>query len=77
MAIGLRFEDRLEGASNFSPWKETIALPLEENELWDIVEKTQTIPTDAMLLAAYNKKNVKAKIIVLDAVKDPIIPHVC
>jgi hypothetical protein len=61
MATGLRFEDRLEGASNFNPWKERIALLLEESELWDIVEKTQTIPTDAVLLVAYNEKNVKAK----------------
>jgi hypothetical protein len=27
-------------------------------------------------LAAYNKKNVKAKMILLDVVKDHIIPHV-
>jgi hypothetical protein len=47
MATGLRFEDRLEGAGNFSPWKERIALLLEEHDLWDIVEKTVTIPTDA------------------------------
>jgi hypothetical protein len=76
MATGLRFEDQLEGASNFSPWKERIALLLEENEIWDIVEKTQTLPTDATLLAAYNKKNVKARRIILDVVKDHIILHV-
>jgi hypothetical protein len=76
MATGLRFKDWLEGASNFNPWKERIALLLEESELWDIVEKTQTIPTDVVLLAAYNKKTVKAKIIILDTVKDHIIPNV-
>jgi hypothetical protein len=26
MATGLRFEDRLDGATNFSPWKERIVL---------------------------------------------------
>jgi hypothetical protein len=31
--VGLRFEDRLEGASNFSPWREHIALVLEEKGL--------------------------------------------
>jgi hypothetical protein len=76
MATGLRFEDRLDGATNFSPWKERIALLLEENEIWDIVEKTQVVPTDTTLLAAYNKKNVKAKRMLLDVVKDHIIPHV-
>jgi hypothetical protein len=34
----LRFEDRLEGASNFSPWRERMGLLLEENGLWEFVE---------------------------------------
>jgi hypothetical protein len=46
MDIGLRLEDNLDGATNFSPWKEWIMLLLEENEIWDIVEKTQVVPTD-------------------------------
>jgi hypothetical protein len=76
MATGLRFEDRLDEAMNFSPWKERIALMLEENEIWDIVEKTQVVPTDTVLLVTFTKKNVKAKRMLLDAVKDHIIPHV-
>ena len=76
MATSLRFEDRLDGAGNFNPWKERIVLILEEFELWDIDETTVTIPADAILLAAYNKRNVKAKRIILDAIKDHIIPHV-
>lgn len=76
MVIGLRYEDRLEGGLNFSPCKERITLLLEENEIWDIAKNTKTIPTDATPLAAFNKKNVKAKRILLDAVKDHVIPHV-
>jgi len=39
MAIaGLRFEDRLDGASNLCPWRERIGLVLEENGLLEIVE---------------------------------------
>lgn len=76
MAAGLRFEDRLEGVGNFSPWKERIVLLLEEHELWDIVEKTIIVPTNSTLLAAFNKRNVKAKRIILDAIKDHVIPHV-
>jgi hypothetical protein len=57
MATGLRFEDRLDGALNFSPWKEKIVLLLEEANLWDIANSTQknlvTVPTDATLLAAF------------------------
>ena len=33
MATRLRFEDKLDGATNISPWKERIALLLEENEI--------------------------------------------
>jgi hypothetical protein len=76
MATELRFEDRLDGATNFNPWKKRIALLLEENEIWDVVEKTLVVPTDIALLAAYNKKNVKAKRMLLDVMKDHIIPHV-
>jgi len=36
----LRFEDMLDGATNFIPWKERIALMLEEIFFGDIVEKT-------------------------------------
>lgn len=48
--------------------------------MWDIVHSTQQnsviIPTNATLLAAYNKKNIKAKRIILNAIKDHVIPHV-
>jgi hypothetical protein len=80
MATGLRVEDRLDGAENFGAWKERMILLLQENELWDIVENTTThpvvVPIDATLLAAYNKKSIKAKRFILDAIKDHLIPHV-
>ena len=54
-----------------------------ENELWEeVVRNTTTNPvtippsTDAMLLAAFNKKDIKAMRIILDAVKDHVIPHI-
>ena len=80
MATGLRVEDRLDGAANFSSWKARIVLLFQENELWDIVEGTPAvpmvaIPTDAAALATF-KKDIKAKRILFDAVKDHIIPHV-
>jgi hypothetical protein len=80
MATGLRVEDRLDGAANFGAWKERMILLLQENELSDIVENTTThpvvVPTDATLLVAYNKKSIKAKRFILDAIKDHLIPHV-
>ena len=80
MAIGLRVEDRLDGAQNFSPWKARIVLILQENELWDIVDSTTTnpvtVPTDAAAKIVFDKKDIKAKRILLDAIKDHVIPHI-
>ena len=59
MVFGLRVEDRLDGAANFSPWKARITLILEENELWDIVHSTTTnpiVPADATDKATFMKK---------------------
>ena len=59
MAIGLRVDDRLNGAVNFGAWKEKMTLLLQESELWDIVENSTTnpvnVPTNATLLATYTK----------------------
>ena len=32
--------------------------------------------TDALALSAFNKKDIKARRIILDAVKDHVIPHI-
>jgi hypothetical protein len=42
----LRFEDRLDGASNFLSWKVRVTLLLEENDLWDIVKDVVVTPID-------------------------------
>ena len=76
MVIGLRVEDRLDGQSNFGAWKEKIISVLEEVEVWDIVEKTVVPPTDATQLASFKKNSIKAKRLILDGVKDHVIPHV-
>ena len=83
MAATWRLEDRLDGVENFVPWKSRIVLILEENELWDeMVHSTQANPTtvpastNAQALPAFNKKDIKARRIILDAVKDHVIPHI-
>ena len=77
-------EDRLDGAGNFVPWKARILLVLEENEIWDeVVNHTTTHPivirnatTDPVALATFNKKDIKARRIILDAVKYHAILHI-
>ena len=83
MENGLNLGDRIDGARNFVPWKPILVLILEENKLWDeVVNNTTTNPivvpasTDAQTLSAFNKKNIKARRIILDAVKDHVIPHI-
>ena len=53
MSTNLRFEDRLDGESNFSSWKERIVLLLEEVELWDIVEATIKVPDNTVDVVGY------------------------
>ena len=76
-------EDRFDGAENFIPWKAKIMLILEENELCDaLVHNTTAIPIvvpptiDASALTAFNKKDIKARRLILDAVKDHVIPNI-
>jgi hypothetical protein len=80
MATSLRWEDRLEGEGNFYPWKARIILLFQENEHWHIVESTSmkpvVVPTDETTLATFNKKDVKVKMIILDAIKYHVVPHV-
>jgi hypothetical protein len=40
----MRLEDRLDGASNWSPWKAMIVFVLEDLELWDIVQEIVLFP---------------------------------
>ena len=76
-------EDRLDGVGNFVPWKAHILLVLEGNELWEeVVRNTIVNPlvilasTDAVAFATFNKKDIKARRIILDVVKDHVIPHI-
>jgi hypothetical protein len=71
----LRVEDRLDGASNFLSWKARVTLALKEYDLWELVDKAVTPPTDLTTLDAHNKKEIKAERVLLDSVKDHLIPH--
>jgi hypothetical protein len=68
-SAGLRVEDRLDGASNICPWRKRISLVLE------LGEGKATTPVDPVQLVAHAKKDVKARRILVDGVKDHIIPH--
>jgi hypothetical protein len=71
----LRIEDRLDGSSNFLSWKAGVTLELKEYDLWELVDKEVTPPTNLTTLYAHNKKEIKSERLVLDSMKDHIIPH--
>jgi hypothetical protein len=73
----MRADDRLDGASNWSPWKTRITFALEDLELWDIVQApiVFSLVTAPMLLAEFRKGNNKAKMTICDGVRDHVIPH--
>ena len=75
MVTSLKYEDRLEGLSNYSLWKERIKLVLLVNDLWEFVDTKIMSPINAAELARHKKSDAKAKLIILDGVKDHLIPH--
>ena len=76
MAFCIRFEDWLEGVSNYLQWKVRISAVLRENKLWPHVSTVVTVPSsDPVALDLYEVKEVRAQRIILDGVKDHLIPH--
>lgn len=66
----------LEGASNYVLWKCRLYNLLKEVEQWYLVDKKDTPPIDPMDLAKHTKKSSKEKRIVLDWMKDHLIPQI-
>jgi hypothetical protein len=71
----LRVEDRLDGASKFLSWKSRVTFYLNEYDFWAIVEKVAPPPIDPQDFLAHEKKEIKAQGVILDAMKDRLIPH--
>ena len=73
---GLGDQDRLEGLSNFSVWKARILIFLEAYGLRDHAEQTLAPPTDADLLLKHREAAGHAKRLIMDTIKDHIVPHI-
>jgi hypothetical protein len=61
ITFSFRYEDRLEGPSNFVRWKCWAQILLEEHVLWDFMETKVAEPIDPVQLAEY-KKDVQGKV---------------
>lgn len=76
MVTNLRLEDRLDGATNFKSWKNGILFILEENEIHNHVKNVITEPEGEEEKSKYMNNEGKAKKILIDSVKDHLIPHI-
>jgi len=74
-SIGLSYEDWLEGASNFLPWKARIMFLLEENRPWSHVNTIVIASTYPVELTKHEAKEAKAMWMILDLVRDHLVPH--
>ena len=72
---GVRDQDRLDEASNFVVWKAKILSVLDRNHLKHFALKMIVIPVDPFENNKYEEAMARAKSIILDGVKDHVVPH--
>ena len=70
--------NKLVGTNNFLAWKKRIDLLLKENKLLEHIKGNVTIPTkeQTQTLAKYNKDETRAQRILIESIKDSLIPYV-
>ena len=71
----MRVEDRLQGAQNFPTWKERITRILDVSDVEEHIESMKVAPIDQEDLASWKKIDSRAMLIIMDGVKDHIVPH--
>jgi len=76
MVRTLRVEGSLDGATNFQAWKARLLFLFEENDLKYYVDMVISDPNDPQELAAHRKRELKEKVVLLDSMKDHLIPHI-
>ena len=76
MSHNTKLNENLEGAENFWAWKYRISLVLEKNELDIYISGEFLVPEGDEAKSLHKKNLVKAKRIIVDSIKDHLIPHV-
>ena len=76
VGIGLRKQDRLDGASNFGAWKVQIMFLLDEFGLKDYAKKGVAEPSDLDKLRLFKRQLAKTKRMILDGLRDHVVLHV-
>lgn len=70
--------NKLVGASNFITWKKRANLNIIENEVMDHIKGSKTLPSkeDTQAHAKYMKGEVRSQRILIESIKDSLIPYV-
>ena len=76
MSHHTKLDEKLEGDDNFQAWKYRISLVLEKNELDSYIHEEVPVPERDEAKALHKNKLVMAKRIIVDSIKDPLIPQV-
>jgi hypothetical protein len=76
MSVSMKLTDKLEDVENFCAWKYRIDMILEENDLASFVKEEVPKPNDAAEKAKHLKDMIRAKRIIVDSIKDHLIPYV-
>jgi hypothetical protein len=76
MAANIRYEDRLDDIFNYLQWKVRLSAVLKENKIYNYVNSVVAAPaTEPVALDLHAVNEAKAQRIILDGVKDHLIPH--
>jgi hypothetical protein len=76
MVNTLKLKDRLEGETKIFSWKERFLLLFKENDVKECVESVVVAPSDPQELEAHKNKEGKAKHVLIESMKDHLIPHI-
>lgn len=76
MILGVNVKDRLDGDSNYNSWKPRVLMSLEENDILNFIEEKTPGPSDDTKKDKWRKNDIKARKILLDSIKDNLIPHI-
>ena len=74
MSHHTKLDEKLEGVDNFRAWKYRISLVLEDNELDSYVHEEVPVPEGDEEKSLHKKKMVMEKRIIVDSIKDHLIP---
>ena len=73
--MSIRYEDRLDGISNYIPWKVRITAVLKQWKIWSFASIVMVKPTNKDALEEQEALEARAQRVILDRVKDHLIPH--